>query len=108
MFPGMAGLGKGEHMFPVGEELAVWMENEEGMNHAGACGADLLCAKNLDTPYLISSIIFSIYLFTINTLKTKENRTNYNYNNIIKLEKINYHFNYIKYPVSIQIFPIVS
>ena len=55
MFPGMAGLGKGEHMFPVGEELAVWMENEEGMNHAGACGADLLCAKNLDTPYLISS-----------------------------------------------------
>ena len=60
------------------------------------------------TPYLISSIIFSIYLFTIKTLKTKENRTNYNYNNIIKLEKINYHFNYIKYPVSIQIFPIVS
>ena len=42
-------------MFSVGEELAVWMENEEGMNHAGACGADLLCAKNLDTPYLISS-----------------------------------------------------
>ena len=54
-FPGMAGLGKGEHMFPVGEELAVWMEKEEGMNHAGACGADLLHAKNLDTPYLISS-----------------------------------------------------
>ena len=54
-FPGMAGLGKGEHMFPVGEELAVWTETEEGMNHAGACGADLLRAKNLDTPYLISS-----------------------------------------------------
>ena len=51
----MAGLGKGEHMFPVGEELTVWMEKEEGMNHAGACGADLLHAKNLDTPYLISS-----------------------------------------------------
>ena len=70
----MAGLGKGEHMFPVAKELAVWTETEEGMNHAGACGADLLRAKNLDTPYLISSIFFTIYLFRIKTLKTKQDK----------------------------------
>ena len=54
-FPGMAGLGKQGHMFLVSDELAVWMEREEGRNHAGACGADLLRPKHLDTPYLISS-----------------------------------------------------
>ena len=42
-------------MFLVSDELAVWMEREEGRNHAGACGADLLRPKHLDTPYLISS-----------------------------------------------------